>query len=103
MVRPRWSNIELAVIVFFASRGVKHEVCGELLKRRLPTASRNVTAVRGKLRSLREEHRMYDKDTKWDHEAVRKWTESLKLSEDDLKTACLKIEKEDRDLIEMVS
>lgn len=95
MAPQRWTPKEIALVVFYASRRVCHQACSDLLLSKLQ-ATRDYTAVRSKLRSLRmKTPGLHDGTKTWCLSAVEAWLEQfhevedlLTFNEDDLSILC---------------
>lgn len=74
MARQRWTNQEIAVVIFYASRRVSHQACSDLVSLKCGT-TRTVTSVRSKVLSLRSEHPQLEKP--WRLEQVNVWLQGL--------------------------
>ena len=80
MVGLRWTTIEKAVILFYASRGVEHQACSEILDWKCGT-DRGLSSVRTQLAKLRTENpRLYnDNERTWNVNEVDIWIREQEL------------------------
>ena len=80
MPGTQWKKYEIAVVVYFASRGAGHEGCRQILG--LKTAGQNseprsILAVRGKLDTVRRIPGLWTELSGWIRPAVDEWLLSL--------------------------
>ena len=82
MPGSRWTNEEIAVIVYFRSRGISIVHCKDLLELKLPFQQhRTLDGVTLKLQVLSRDHQLSDQHTKqWFIDASDNYINSLGLS-----------------------
>jgi len=76
----RWTNPEIAIVVYFASRNAGHEGCRKILN--LKTAghfeeSRTTLSIRNKLDDIRKIDSLWDEAEGWNIAAVDEWLVAL--------------------------
>ena len=75
--KPRWTEPELAVIVYFRSKGQSISDCVHILSVKL--GPRSINAVTQKLSELSKEHALVDQDGKWLTESCDRFLQGLDL------------------------
>lgn len=78
----KWTNHEIAIIVYFASRKIDHQSCSRLLNSK--TAGRcgnprTAYGVRTKLERIRETSGLWLQATGWNLDAVDRWLLTLEV------------------------
>lgn len=77
MTRQKWSNYEKAIVVYFASRHASHEGCSKILHHKSGGEPRTIQSIRSKLDGIRKIGGLWDKNERWDIEAVDRWLLTL--------------------------
>lgn len=93
---PRWTDDEIAVIVYFRSRGFSIPECTELLEKR--GKSRTVTAVAQKLVELSQAHSLSNEDREWSIENCDRYIGTLRVYD---KSELLSLSEDERLLLEV--
>ncbi|PYI07372.1 hypothetical protein BO78DRAFT_417744 [Aspergillus sclerotiicarbonarius CBS 121057] len=76
-----WTEPEIALVVYFASIGLQHEVIAELLRQR--QFSRTVIAVQGKIKEICAKSGIGKKPRHWNKIQVNNFIETLAIPEID--------------------
>ena len=83
--KPRWTNDEVALIIFHRSRGISLAGCKALLQLKFPClheTPRSIDAVSIKLQQLSHDPQLYNADTKqWFQVAVDAYIANLNTSD----------------------
>ena len=64
----QWTRQELAIVVYFASRGAGHEACRKILLRKVAgkrPEERTLLAIRGRLDQIRHVEGLWNDTTGW--------------------------------------
>lgn len=71
---PLWQDREMAIILYYASRGVDHEGCLQILRSKSSDSqSRTAIGVKDKLSQLQSKYGLSDGDGRWDKAKVDQW------------------------------
>lgn len=83
MVGRAWTDYELAIVVYFASRKADYEACSKILalKSAGQFEARLTVSVRSKLDKIREMPNLWNTTNGWNLEAVDNWLISLNVPE----------------------
>ena len=100
-----WSNLEEAIVVYFASHGVQHETCKKLLNQRQGDGQiRSTVAIGDKLRKIRQaKPALTTSNGDWDLQEVEAWIKQLELSDLDIEKARLTMDMATVKFIQKVS
>ena len=72
----KWDDSEVAVVVYFASRGASHEACRKILALKCAgrcASGQTLLAVRGKLYTVRQNSDLWSEASGWNRGAVDSW------------------------------
>ncbi|KAI9736724.1 MAG: hypothetical protein M1834_000928 [Cirrosporium novae-zelandiae] len=72
-----WSKNEKAILIYFASRGVHHQACADLINHKCNSV-RSVSGARDQIKKIRKEHPelRYEDTNEWNICAVDGWLEA---------------------------
>ena len=77
MTGQKWTDYELAIVVYFASRHASHKGCNKILHMKSGGEPRTLQSVRSMLDGIRKIDGLWNSAKGWDIEAVDRWLLTL--------------------------
>ncbi len=99
----RWTNSEIAIVVYFAFRNADHEECRKILNLKIARhfeKSRTTLSIRNKLDDIRKIESLWNEAEGWNIAAVDEWLVALDIEN---LQALVGVEHEELDQISKVS